>query len=63
MEAVLNQPGARDAKAAESWFWQETVAGKALAKLSEVCRQSEDSAIRRFGEKSIIPMAVVTCVR
>jgi hypothetical protein len=63
MEAVLTQPGARDARAAERWFWEETVAGKALVKLSEMCRRSGDEAVRRFGEKSIIPMAVVNRVR
>jgi len=63
MEAVLNQPGARHAMAAERWFWQETVAGKALVKLSETCRRSEDAVLRRFGEKSIIPMAVASRVR
>lgn len=63
MEAVLNQPGARSAKAAERWFWEETIAGKALLKLSDACRRSEDEAIRRFGEKSIIPMAMANRVR
>lgn len=63
MESVLNQPGARSAKAAERWFWQETIASKALIALSETCRKSEDPAIRRVGEKNIIPMGIANRVR
>lgn len=58
LESIVSQPGARSAKAAEGWFWDEAAAGKMLVKLSEACRRSDDLAVQRFGAKSIIPMAV-----
>lgn len=58
LDAVLRQPGAGSARAAEQWFWEETAAGEMFLKLREACTRSSDAALQRFGSKGIVPMRV-----
>ncbi len=58
LEAVTAQPGARAALDANRWFWHETAAGRAYLELREACLKSRDEAVRRFGARSLIPLAV-----
>ncbi len=58
IEAAAAQPGARVALEAEQWFWRETVVGQTFFKLREACMASEDKALRHFGERNVVPMAV-----
>ncbi len=57
-EAAAAQPGARAAMEAEQWFWRETVIGQVFFKLREACLSSEDRALRYFGAKNVVPMAI-----
>jgi len=57
-EAAAAQPGARAAMEAEQWFWRETVIGQVFLKLREVCMAGEDKALRHFGAKNLVPMAI-----
>ena len=59
-EAAAAQPGARAAMEAEQWFWRETVAGRVFLKLREVCLSSEDKALRHFGARNVVPMAITS---
>ncbi len=58
LRAVAAQPGARAAVEVQRWFWNDTVAGKALLKLREVCLKSDDEMLRRLGATGIVPRAV-----
>lgn len=58
LEAVAAQPGARAALDANRWFWHDTAAGKAYLDLREACLRSGDEGVRRFGARSLIPLAV-----
>lgn len=60
LEAAAAQPGARAAMQAEQWFWRETVLGQVFFKLREVCMSGEDKALRHFGAKNVVPMAITT---
>ncbi|HUX25584.1 MAG TPA: hypothetical protein VMV87_13330 [Burkholderiales bacterium] len=57
-EAAAAQPGARAAMEAEHWFWRETVIGQVFLKLRELCMAGEDKALRHFGAKNVVPMAI-----
>jgi len=57
-EAAAAQPGARAAKEAEQWFWRETVIGQVFFKLREACQSSEDTVLRHFGAKNVVPTAI-----
>lgn len=58
LEAVAAQPGARAALEAQHWFWHDTVAGQVLFKLRDVCLASKDESVKRFGARSLVPMAI-----
>lgn len=58
LEAAAAQPGARAALEAEQWFWRETVVGRVFLRLREVCMAGEDKALRHFGAKNVVPMAI-----
>lgn len=58
-EAAAAQPGARAAREAEQWFWRETVIAQVFLKLREVCMSLEDKALRNFGAKNVVPMAII----
>ncbi len=50
-EAVTAQPGmdVSSARPLLSWFWKDTVAGKALLAVGESCTKSEDESLQRIG--------------
>ncbi len=50
-EAITAQPGMEvsSARPLLGWFWQDTVAGKVLLAVGEVCAKSEDESLQRIG--------------
>lgn len=58
LEAAAAQPGARAAMEAQQWFYRETVIGQVFRVLRDVCSSSEDKAMRHFGARNIVPMAI-----
>ncbi len=50
-EAVTAQPGMKvsSAKPLLGWFWGDTIAGKTLLAVGEVCAESADEALQRTG--------------
>lgn len=58
LEAAAAQPGAQAALEAEQWFWRETVVGQVFFKLREACLSGEDEALRRFGARNVVPLAI-----
>jgi len=58
LEAAAAQPGARAALEAERWFWREAVLAQVFFELRKACLSSEDEALRRFGAKNLVPMAI-----
>ena len=50
-EAVITQPGMEvsSARPLLDWFWRNTVAGKTLLAVGEVCAESEDESLQRIG--------------
>ena len=50
-EAITAQPGMEISSASPllSWFWQDTVAGKALLAVGKSCSNSEDKSLQRIG--------------
>lgn len=54
-EAVTAQPGVWSSRKVENWLFGETVLGKALWALREICRASDDEYQRYLGRNSIVP--------
>jgi len=54
-EAITAQPGSATSKQVEDWLFKETVLGKALWTLRDVCRSSNDEYHRYLGRNSIVP--------
>ena len=50
-EAVTAQPGmgVSSARPLLGWFWQDTIAGKALLAVGESCTNNEDESLQRIG--------------
>ena len=59
-EGITAQPGQESApsRILSDWFWEETVAGKVLLAVEEVCEKSDDGLIRFVVSKLIIPSKV-----
>jgi hypothetical protein len=57
-EAAAARPGSTPPSIAEfnSWFWNETVAGRVLRAVKERCLKAEDEAVRMTGAMLIVPM-------
>lgn len=57
-EAATAQPGAvaLTSDQVDAWFWHETVAGKLLRAVRDVCLRSRDEAIKRTGAGTIVPV-------
>ena len=57
-EAATAQPGADEltSEQVDAWFWNETVAGKLLRAVREVCLQSQDEALKRTAGGAIVPV-------
>lgn len=54
-EAVTAQPGFGSSLRVENWLFNETAFGKALWRLRDICRASEDEYFQYLGRNSIIP--------
>jgi len=56
-EAATAQPGADTLTSdqVDAWFWHETVAGKLLRAVRDVCLQSQDESLKRTGGGAIVP--------
>lgn len=54
-EAITVQPGFSQSGRVEDWLFNETVLGKALWRLQDVCAASDDEYYRYLSGKSIIP--------
>lgn len=54
-EAITVQPGFGQSGRVEDWIFNETVLGKALWRLQDVCAASDDEYYRYLSGKSIIP--------
>lgn len=59
LEAVNVQPGRTAAEQARAWFWRETVAGRVLLALRDVCVAHEDVSVATFGSKHLVPRAIL----
>lgn len=55
MEAATARPGASSAREVADWFWRQTTGAKVLYALKEACIASDDAAIKRIGERAIVP--------
>jgi len=56
-EAITTQPG-QESPSSESlsdWFYNDTLAGKVLYKLRDICKKSEDGLMKILGTVLIIP--------
>ncbi len=60
-EAVTAQPGMEvsSARPLIGWLWKDTIAGKTLLAVGEVCTQSEDESLQRIGRSLIASSATV----
>jgi hypothetical protein len=58
LEAVAVQPGARTALDAREWFWRGTAAGQAFLRLRDACIAHADDAVKGFGARSLVPLAI-----
>jgi hypothetical protein len=58
-EAAAGRPGAPDAAAIQSWFWDETAAGRIFLDMQVLCAASEDKSLQRLCATSIVPRAVM----
>ena len=54
-EAITVQPGFDGSGRVEDWLFHETVLGKALWRLQDICAASDDEYYRYLSGKSIIP--------
>ncbi len=54
-EAVTAQPGFGASLQVENWLFNETVFGKALWTLRDICQASDDEYFRYLGRNSIVP--------
>ncbi len=61
-EAVTAQPGMEvsSARPLLGWFWRDTIAGKALLAVGEVCTKSEDESLQRIGRGLITSSGTVS---
>ena len=54
-EAISAQPGYASSARVEDWLFNETVFGKALWALRDICRASDDDYYHYLGRNSIVP--------
>jgi hypothetical protein len=59
-EGITAQPNQESvsSQTITDWFWEETIAGKVLLAVKEVCKKSEDGLMRLAGGPLIIPSKV-----
>lgn len=54
-EAITMQPGFGSSLRVENWLFKETSLGRALWRLREICRASDDEQYKYLGRNSIVP--------
>lgn len=54
-EAITMQPGFTTSLRVEDWLFKETSLGRALWRLRDVCRASDDDQYKYLGRNSIVP--------
>jgi len=54
-EAGTAQPGKRSSREVQTWFWEQTAAGKLLKEVRETSRASDDADLRVFAERTMLP--------
>jgi hypothetical protein len=56
-EGITSQPGQESpsSKVVSRWFWKDTVAGKVLLAIKEVCKKSDDGLMKLVGSILIVP--------
>jgi hypothetical protein len=54
-ESAIAQPGKATSRQMADWFWGETIAGRLLFDLQQVCLQSSDPLIKMMGTLLLIP--------
>jgi hypothetical protein len=54
-EAITAQPGDNTSQRVENWLFNETVFGKALWRLRDICQASDDEYYQYLGRNSIVP--------
>jgi hypothetical protein len=54
-EAITAQPGNHTSKRVENWLFNETVFGKVLWHLRDLCRASDEEDYQNLGRNSIVP--------
>jgi hypothetical protein len=54
-EAITMQPSYGTSKRVEDWLFNETILGRALWRLRDICRASADEPFRDLGRNSIVP--------
>lgn len=61
IEGITAQPGQENSssRVLQDWFWNETVAGKVLLELKEVCGVSPDKMMSKIGSHFIVPPDVI----
>jgi len=64
-EGITAQPGqeAVSSQILSDWFWEETVAGRVLLALKEVCKQNENALMQIVGRVLIVPTNVARSKR
>jgi hypothetical protein len=61
-EAMSAQPGMGSSLAVENWLWNETVLGKILWRLRDVCMAHDDPYAKYFGQRNLVPDRQVNLV-
>ncbi|MGI9425715.1 MAG: hypothetical protein ACR2PA_21180 [Hyphomicrobiaceae bacterium] len=56
-EAALAMPGNKSARQIADWLWLETELGRTLLALRPVCLESDDKAVKRVGQVTLVPHA------
>lgn len=56
-EAITSQPGQESPSSSvvNEWFWNDTLAGRVLFKLREVCKNSKDGFMKLVGNVLLVP--------
>lgn len=62
-EGITSQPGQESpsSTAVSDWFWGETIAGKVLLAIRDVCKNSQDGLMQIVGKLLIVPSDQVHC--
>lgn len=54
-EAATSQPGSSTAGELEDWYWQDTVAGRLVREVRQVCNESDNGMIKLTASFLLVP--------